>query len=335
MFYKSDNQEVVYKNSLELSEFSFQGDEGKTPISIILVNKDKPMIDKEILSGKMLKLISFLILLLLSTKIVLGNLCQSDINNDGRVDGSDLMKMKVEMGRENCSSEPCEADINGDGKVNEEDMAIIKGEFNRYDCIPGYEAPPWEQFKIPQMERGAEFTMGEEEEMLFDTDEDEESKEDVELPMTRFKDDENGTVTDPETNLMWTKNADPYEGTVLFNQALAYIEKMNEGEYPNFGYTDWRLPTLYELRSLIDYTKLRKEDNTLFRVHALPLGHPFDNVKSMNFRWGEKTYLYTTDHSWFVSLYCRLIGHNVKSCFGYVWPVREMEESENKSQNSQ
>ena len=151
---------------------------------------------------------------------------------------------------------------------------------------------------------------------INDAVEDEELEEEVEVPITRFKDNENGTVTDPETGLMWTKDANLSADTMLFYHAFDYIEKMNEGEHPNFGYTDWRLPILSELRSLIDYTKFTKQG------HILPDGHPFENVKSINLDWGINTYLYTADYSWLVSLYCRLVGHNVELCYGYVWPVR-------------
>jgi len=135
----------------------------------------------------------------------------------------------------------------------------------------------------------------------------------------RFKDNGDGTVTDIRTGLIWTKNANLPGDTMTFHQAFDYIEGMNKGKYPNFGYTDWRLPTLRELRSLIDYTRYTKKGN----VHVLPQGHPFKKVQSLRFNDSRApSYLSNTDHPWFVSLYCRLVGHNVTSCYGYVWPVR-------------
>ncbi len=130
----------------------------------------------------------------------------------------------------------------------------------------------------------------------------------------RFTDNKDGTVTDTETDLMWTKNADLCGDTVLFHQALDYIEAMNGGEHPNYGHIDWRLPNLAELRSLVDYTKLVKWE------HTLPTGHPFENVQSL--RFNSTDYLTTVDQSWFVSLYCKVVGHNVDSCYGHVWAVR-------------
>ena len=86
---------------------------------------------------------------------------------------------------------------------------------------------------------------------------------------TRFEDNGDGTVTDSKTGLMWTKNANIIGDTVLFHQALNYVNGMNEGNYSNFGFTDWRLPTLRELQSLIEYAEFSSEG------HVLPSGHPF------------------------------------------------------------
>ena len=151
----------------------------------------------------------------------------------------------------------------------------------------------------------------------FDLGEVEDLEEGVELPVSRFKDNGDGTVTDPETGLMWTKDANLPGDTMLFHEALDYIEEINEGKHPNFGYTDWRLPDLKELLSLIDYTQRTRKG------HIIPSGHPFRNVQSLNFNNKQATtYLSNSDYPLFVSLYCRLVGHNVKSCYGYIWPVR-------------
>jgi hypothetical protein len=55
------------------------------------------------------------------------------------------------------------------------------------------------------------------------------------------------TVTDNLTGLMWTKNAN-LAGTKNWSDALTYCNSLDHG-----GYTDWRLPNIRELHSLIDY----------------------------------------------------------------------------------
>ncbi len=57
-----------------------------------------------------------------------------------------------------------------------------------------------------------------------------------------------GTVTDPNTGLMWQKS--PPTTRYYWNQALSYTENMTLA-----GHTDWRLPNRNELLSLVDYSR--------------------------------------------------------------------------------
>jgi hypothetical protein len=93
----------------------------------------------------------------------------------------------------------------------------------------------------------------------------------VPRPSPRFADHGNGTVTDNLTGLMWTKNANLPNVNMTWQQALNYVAGMNAGTYPNFGYTDWRLPNRKELFSLIDHSRYNP---------ALPADHPFTNVQT-------------------------------------------------------
>ena len=57
-------------------------------------------------------------------------------------------------------------------------------------------------------------------------------------------------VTDNLTGLMWTRNANLLNAKRTWEPALDFANNLNLG-----GYTDWRLPNIHELRSLIDYSK--------------------------------------------------------------------------------
>ena len=70
----------------------------------------------------------------------------------------------------------------------------------------------------------------------------------VPIPDNNFIDNQDGTITDNSTGLMWQKATAP--GTYTWEQALTYCETLTLG-----GYSDWRLPTWKELHSIVDYTR--------------------------------------------------------------------------------
>lgn len=61
-----------------------------------------------------------------------------------------------------------------------------------------------------------------------------------------FKDNGDGTVSDPNTGLMWQQSP-PVEGMTWY-EAKEYCENLEFG-----GYSDWRLPTLKELFSISNF----------------------------------------------------------------------------------
>lgn len=68
-----------------------------------------------------------------------------------------------------------------------------------------------------------------------------------------FVDNGNGTITDNATSLMWSQDdsgSDAPNG-LNWEEALAYVEAQNEANY--LGYSDWRLPDVKELQSILDY----------------------------------------------------------------------------------
>lgn len=83
-----------------------------------------------------------------------------------------------------------------------------------------------------------------------------------------FVDNNDGTITDKATGLMWSKQdsgAVNDDGTLrdemdenfgygrTWVDTLKWVEKMNEIEY--LGYSDWRLPNVKELQSIVQYEK--------------------------------------------------------------------------------
>ena len=66
----------------------------------------------------------------------------------------------------------------------------------------------------------------------------------------------NGTVTDPNTGLMWQKQ---------YSDAIAWIEAVKSSESAHLaGYDDWRLPNVTELQSIVDYSLAWPAMDTVF-----------------------------------------------------------------------
>ncbi|MBU2938519.1 DUF1566 domain-containing protein [Lacinutrix sp. C3R15] len=78
-----------------------------------------------------------------------------------------------------------------------------------------------------------------------------------------FIDNGNNTITDKATGLMWSKT-DSKTG-MHWEEALAYAE---DSEFA--GYTDWRLPNVKELQSIVDYSGIFPAiDTTYFDISKI------------------------------------------------------------------
>ena len=149
-------------------------------------------------------------------------------------------------------------------------------------------------------------------------------------PAPRFVDLQDGSIKDNLTGLIWLKNTNCMEtnyptygmsGGVLWDSALNFIKGINDRTYSacNANHSDWRLPNLMELQSLIDYSQTNP---------SLPNGHPFVNVETNKSYWTSTTKRYlipSGDTAYAVGFNSGLIGGAYKSQYYgglYVWPVR-------------
>jgi hypothetical protein len=66
-----------------------------------------------------------------------------------------------------------------------------------------------------------------------------------------FQDNHDGTITDRATGLMWSQ-ADSGQG-LNWQDALAWVQTKNARRF--LGHDDWRLPSVKELQSLVDYSR--------------------------------------------------------------------------------
>jgi hypothetical protein len=141
------------------------------------------------------------------------------------------------------------------------------------------------------------------------------------IPVSRFIDNKDGTVTDSMTNLIWLKNPNCF-GMLDWKSAVQAAKDLKEGDCgPNLGLVlsddssagDWRLPTMKELCTLIDFSR---------REPALPKGHLFLDVPS-GYYWSATTLDHHSGMAWIVYFESGTTSYkDIKNHAGYIWPVR-------------
>ena len=111
----------------------------------------------------------------------------------------------------------------------------------------------------------------------------------------RYIDQGNGTVADQNSGLLW-QQADSYHELkqgMNWYQALEYVDLKNAEKFA--GFTDWRLPTIGELKSLYDASRpIKNKDG-----ESIGLPEPFRN--------GGSYYLWTNterglENAWYFGL---------------------------------
>jgi len=117
-------------------------------------------------------------------------------------------------------------------------------------------------------------------------------------------------VRDRLTGLTWTRRADLAPGETTWTQALATVAGLNRGGLA--GWTDWRLPNINELESLVDCDQ---------HTPALSPGHPFVDLGQGC--WSSTTSLYEPDWAWALYLDKGACGVGQKKDPHFrVWAVR-------------
>ncbi len=93
--------------------------------------------------------------------------------------------------------------------------------------------------------------------------------------MPAYKDNGDGTISDLNTGLMWVKTPD-LRNKKSYADALADAKKCNTG-----GYSDWRLPTIKELYTLIDFNG--------YCNRTVEKSVPYINTKYFDFVYGDES----------------------------------------------
>ena len=157
----------------------------------------------------------------------------------------------------------CEGNFNYDDDVDGSDAFTFKTDFGRSllknPCPPDGPAP------VEKTGQTSSYNLGDDGDL----------EKGVAWPNPRFTDNGDGTVTDNLTGLIWLRDAN----CSVFNAPRSWEDALNiivpqledgfcqlmDGSIPG----DWRLPSVKELQSLIDFGEANP---------PLPSGHPFTNV---------------------------------------------------------
>ncbi len=118
------------------------------------------------------------------------------------------------------------------------------------------------------------------------------------------------TVTDHMTGLNWMKKADAAGREVAWQEAFDFIDRLNQNAVT--GFSDWRLPHIRELESLVDLGE---------HSPALPSKNPFKDIR--DFYWSATTSRYETRYAWALYLKDGAVGVGFKpDPEFFLWPVR-------------
>jgi len=119
-----------------------------------------------------------------------------------------------------------------------------------------------------------------------------------------FTDNNDGTVTDNNTGLMWQKEDD--NELYMWENALTYCEVMSLGEH-----SDWRLPNIKELETIVDENQLNPAINETY----------FPDTE-LNEYMSATTCVYSTPMVWVVYFATGAMGPTEKTTPRYVRCVR-------------
>jgi hypothetical protein len=148
----------------------------------------------------------------------------------------------------------------------------------------------------------------------------------------RYIDNGDGTVTDRTTGLLWLQDASCADlvgtdsnGKANWDTATTAASSLANGTCEltdNSNANDWRLPTIQELQSVLDYSYFSPAiSNAKGDAKWTADGGAFSGVQA-NYYWSSSIDAISTTNAWSVSLNSSSVNSKYKTSPYYVWPVR-------------
>jgi len=130
----------------------------------------------------------------------------------------------------------------------------------------------------------------------------------------RFIDNGDGTITDKSTGLTWVKNPhtdlpDKFKKEIKWQEAIDICKELEFA-----GHKDWRLPTVEELRELVDYTRGAGSDPAIDAKF-------FPDTKC-SWYWTSTPCAWGSGNAWCVYFSYGYVYHGSGDGSHYVRPVR-------------
>ena len=137
---------------------------------------------------------------------------------------------------------------------------------------------------------------------------------------SRFSDNNDGTIADNLTGLVWSKDAKLPGPSVCspgvaksWQNQLEYVKCLNMNSY--LGKTDWRLPNIMELKSLVN----KEQDSNATWL----AGFGFTNIGAGYYTLASSTTdISQKDKAWYLEMRGGYSSSTSKSQLEYAWPVR-------------
>ena len=139
-----------------------------------------------------------------------------------------------------------------------------------------------------------------------------------------YIDNRDGTITDTKTGLMWKRCSEGLsgenceEGEIEKYTWYDAVKRFKNIEYA--GYTDWRLPTIDELKTLLYCSEGKDKEGDCNDGFEYPTinQQAFPNTEAWLY-WSGSPYAYYSDFAWYVSFY---YGYSYANARNYSYPVR-------------